>query len=161
MTTPATQIPFGNPDGSGSLVSDPRLTYDPASGTFITTDSLDSFANAIVSEPGQGVFIQSETEVQLQAGPSGNSVVQISLGGQPGQGIQIEADRDNIVFRSDNATIRLQVKPTAKLSFFEGDLPGKGAAQQTVTGSRASGDALKSLLAALAAYGLIVDNTVP
>ncbi len=56
-------------------------------------------------------------------------------------------------------TVYVQTSSGGRLRFFGGVSLGAGSTKQTVTGSKGGNAALASLITALAAYGLITDNT--
>jgi hypothetical protein len=164
--TPARQVAFGNPNGDGTLSSSAEFTFDPSlpdfemalgdpagPGAFNVLDGLEE--NGISIEAGNS-FLVASLLVALQAGAA-EVTEQITLGAQPGQGVLVQSNTNGIQLRSDGGKVSIQPLTTAKLSFFN----GAGAPQQSVTGSLSDGTALKSLLTALAALGLVVDNTTP
>lgn len=101
------------------------------------------------------------------AGINADAVVNIGGGGT----IVIKApDSTALILRAPNGNLLIGTQfegcligigNTSTGCFLDFFQSGTGAPKQTVTGSRTDGTALTSLLTALAAYGLITDNSTP
>ena len=159
---PARQIAFGNPDGDGTLSSVPALTFDPAigdlememnsgAGQFNVLDPEEENGFSASASAGQ-TFVVGHDQVVLDVG---TALLTEEVNLLRGVGIQLISHDANIEVRCDAGTLRLQALATGKIGFFD----KTGIAKPSITGSRSSGDALLSLLAALADLGLATDNT--
>jgi hypothetical protein len=139
---PASQILFGSVDGQGALESAIGFTFDPTTysffakvgdtGSFFAQDALQH--NGIQIVGGAAGYLQLFGKQAVEIIGIAGCTIEFAVGGK-------------YSFRINDGGISFWNAPTIQ--------------KPSVTGSRASGAALASLLTALAAYGLITDNTTP
>lgn len=161
-----TDIQFNN---AGNFAGDDNLTWDKTSQSFSVTgkagstiallegptetngiEITDTDVVMIANETGAALTLESDSGIDVTTRTGG---IQIGSNDSVTQ-LSIDTVTGNIAMGSTNpASIRLSA---ASMAFFDVVVP---IAKPDVTGSKASGAALVSLLAAFVALGLITDST--